>query len=178
MITESWPWRRELKRVAEKITRVTHFRHLRQDTLHNLEKDILIGFFSVRKLIDAKSKIEKRVAEMELCLERCSAVRPMGSYQRFDFYEYFDLKSPYLVNKDLSYVSNQMVHSLLFNFGYLKGNGGLGVFFVSDKDRLKFCNFIAVESIAKVFTDVAVSNASSFSISEIDGGGKAMLAQE
>ena len=39
---------------------------------------------------------------MEISIERCNALRPMGSYERFEFYEYFDLENPYSVQKNVS----------------------------------------------------------------------------
>lgn len=178
MIYESWPWRRELERTAKRIGKVQAFKYLRNDTLAILERDIFVGFFSVRKLIDAKSKIERRVSTMEVQIERCNATQPMGAYERYEFFDFFDLEKPHKVTKDINYLANQMVHSLLMSFGCLRESDELGVFFVSDKDRLKFCNYISLDAIARIFVDVANSHARSLVMVDLEGGGRSFLASE
>ena len=178
MIYESWPWRRGLTRTSNRINQVLEFKNIRSDTFDLLERDIFIAFFSIRKLTEAGAKIERRVSEMEISIERCNALRPMGSYERFEFYEYFDLENPYSVQKNVSYLANQMMHSLLFSFGCMREDNKLGIFFVSDKDRLKFCNYIDLKAVSKIFDEVAASHARNFTIAELDGGGRSMIATE
>ncbi|WP_103256823.1 hypothetical protein [Tabrizicola aquatica] len=178
MIYESWPWRRELTRTANRITQVLNFKYIRSDTFDLLERDIFIGFFSVRKLIEAGAKIEKRVAEMQIPVERCKALRPMGSYERFEFYDYFDLDRPYLVQTSVSYLANQMMHSLLFSFGSIRDDASLGIFFVSDKDRLKFCNFVDLATVSTIFSEVASSHAKHITLSSLSGGGRSLIATQ
>ena len=71
-----------------------------------------------------------------------------------------------------------MVHSLLFSFGYIREAGRLGIFFVSDKDRLKFCNYIDLDAVAKIFNEAATSHAQSFVVNNLDGGGRSLVAKD
>jgi hypothetical protein len=102
----------------------------------------------------------------------------MGSYERYEFHDYYNLDQPYSVHKSVSYLTNQMVHSLLFSFGCIREEGRLGIFFVSDKDRLKFCNYIDLDMVAKIFNEVAASHVQNFVISNLDGGGRSLVARD
>lgn len=176
MIYESWPWRRELERTANKIRKVQTYKRLREDTFAILERDIFVGFFSVRKLIDTGSKIDLEVSSMKLHIESFNATKPMGSYERFDFDDCYDLNNPYKVTKDISYLSNQFIHSLLMSFGTLREDGSLGVYFVSDKDRLKFCHYISLDAIARIFEKVANSHAHNLTLVKLEGGGRSFVS--
>ena len=178
MITESWPWRRSLGKTAARIRQVTEMRSYRSDTLDLLERELMVGFFSIRKLIDTRSKIPKSISEQIVRLGRAPCVKPIGAYERFEFYEHYDLCNTYSVKKNLGYVSNQIIHSLVFSFGFSESGRLEDIFFVSDKDRLKFCNFIALNDVASLFELVALSESSKSILRPAEDGGRELISSD
>ncbi|TNF11679.1 MAG: hypothetical protein EP320_14115 [Rhodobacteraceae bacterium] len=172
MILESYPWRRLLAKTAKRIRKVKAHRRVRNDTLDVLEMEIMIGFFSIRKLIEARTKLPKEVTELEVCISRSPSLKPLGNYQRYDYFEHFNLITALPARVKLTYLANQIVHSLVFAFTFTEMGKVEGIHFVSEKDQRKFCNYISLESVADLFDEVAGAFATSFAITESSEGSR------
>ena len=178
MITESWVWRRDLVRYSERISSVIEFKYWRSDTLNLLERDIFLGFFSIRKLIESGSKVSREVPSMKVRGLRYASLRPMGDWQRWEFYKHYDMKRPRRCDFTVGYLCNQMIHSLLLSISYDEQSKIQGLYFVSDLDKNKFCNEISLTSVSKLFMDVAKSEATRFRILTGPDGVKSLIAQD
>ena len=57
MISESWYWKKPLLDMAKRLRKMRSVRKLTQRQLVQIERDIFIGFYSVRKLIETRTKL-------------------------------------------------------------------------------------------------------------------------
>lgn len=57
MIWESWHWKQPLLKMADRLAQFKASNELSDEELAQVERDIFIGFYSVRKLLEAPAKI-------------------------------------------------------------------------------------------------------------------------
>ena len=72
-----------------------------------------------------------------------------------DLHDCYQMDYPHKCEKEISYISNQIIHSYIFEFGTSEDRRLTGLFFASDKDRHKFCNWIHIFEICKIFRSVS-----------------------
>jgi hypothetical protein len=68
MIWESWYWKKPLLDMAKRLRSLKAAGYLTEKQMVQIERDIFIGFYSIRKLIEAKTKItdKTRLSEVKL----------------------------------------------------------------------------------------------------------------
>ncbi|NKX47456.1 hypothetical protein [Sulfitobacter pontiacus] len=176
MIYESGIWRKGLISASSQIHRFMKLRRYREDSIAITEREIMIGFFAVRKLIDSKLKLSPNFAKKLIPVERFQSVEAMGSFERFEFYDHYDLDNSIPDEVTTLYLSNQFIHSLLFNFSWDEHDRPLGVHFTSDYDRTKHCFHISLQQIALVFEEAAASKAVSYRLQDDPKGGRNIVA--
>ena len=169
MITESWPWRRSLRAKVLRISRAQSYTRLRRDTITLLEHDILVAFFEVRKLIDARTKIPKSIADKNIPALVYPSIRAFGNWQRFDIHDHFDLSKPSSQTLTLQKLTNQFIHSLVFSFAFDESKRLRGVYVVSDFDRGNKCHLVTLDVVKETLLLVENSEAKSFQIGLTDG---------
>jgi hypothetical protein len=79
MIWESTYWKEELFRQAEKLKKCQHQRRWSERSLARLEKIVMIGFYSIRKLVEAKL-LSDAIRQMRLPVVK---YRPTGKHVTF-----------------------------------------------------------------------------------------------
>lgn len=158
MIWESRYWKYPLLEAAEVIEAAIAGPLPDEDELGCLEYLIMTGFFSIRKLIEAQTKVSEATEHLFVELTRYAiygtedqrARRP-NLMNRHQVDQLYDFAKSHVVNKGISYVSNQFVHSYIFNFEIDENSKLHGVLLASDKDKDKFCNLVTLADIAEVF---------------------------
>ncbi|AZD05460.1 hypothetical protein C4K26_0019 [Pseudomonas chlororaphis] len=70
MIWESWYWKRPLLEMAERLERPKASNDLSEEQIAQVERDIFIGLYSVRKLFEAPAKITDKTYGLTLALQR------------------------------------------------------------------------------------------------------------
>jgi len=87
MIREGWHWKKPLLKMAERLHSLKRIGNLSEKRLTQLERDIFIGFYSVRKLIESHTKItdatKKQIAQhrrlfYKICF-KCGGRNPISS---------------------------------------------------------------------------------------------------
>jgi len=76
MIWESWYWKQPLLEVAERLESFRASNDLSEDQIAQVERGIFIGFYSVRKLFEASTKITDRTRGLSLFLQKHSNLNP------------------------------------------------------------------------------------------------------
>ncbi len=114
MINEQQYWKRDVARVADDLQKSEAQRYWRKASYAKLEKLLMLGFYSTRKLIesgwvDRRLKHEAVRATAFPCRNRRMY---HGSYQHVD--ERYDLTRPSARTPPLEFVCNQIVHSFIF----------------------------------------------------------------
>lgn len=163
MITESYYWKKPLLNGAKVIRKYMNAENISEAQFARVEREILIGFYSIRKLLEATGKVSAETRAMKVTLKRYEK-RPdqpiVDFYNRSEFGELYDLDKPAPKSSDLLYVVNQMVHSFIFT---LSGDDdGHGAFFTSDRGKETRLNFVSTDEIVRVFESVGNDYPSEF----------------
>ena len=163
MITESYYWKKPLLTGAKAIRKYMDAENISDAQFARIEREIFIGFYSIRKLLEATGKVSAETRDMKVSLKRYEkrADQPIVDwYNRSEFWELYDLDKPALEPRDLLYVAHRMVHSFIF---ILSGDDdGNGAFFTSDRDKETRLNFVSTEEIVRVFETVGNDYPNSF----------------
>lgn len=166
MIYESSPWKDDLKRTAK------YLRELSCNKLGGserrlvaIEKKIMLGFYSIRKLIEAR-KLTKRVELHHVNLNKYK-YKVGGGCQidllsRHDMLRFYDLDTPVSETMLLKWVCDKFVHSYVFE--YVVDSEGIfsAILFNSDKTRHEWLYEISVENVVYVFEEIALDGCSLF----------------
>ncbi len=163
MITESYYWKKALLAGAKVIRKRMDAEDISEAQFARIERKIFIGFYAIRKLLEATGKVSAETRVMKIALKRYEkrADQPIVDwYNRSEFWELYDLDNAALELRDLLYVAHRMVHSFIF---ILSGDDyGHGAFFTSDRDKDTRLNFISTDEIIRVFEVVGQDYPSGF----------------
>jgi len=163
MITESYYWKKPLLTGAKVIRKHMDSEDVSEAQFAQIEREIFIGFYAIRKLLEATGKVSVETRVMKVALKRYKkrAGQPIVDwYNRSEFWELYDLDKPAQELRDLLYVAHRMVHSYIF---ILCGDDdGHGAFFTSDRDKDTRLHFIGTDEIVRVFEVVGQDYPSSF----------------
>lgn len=163
MITESYYWKKPLLTGAKVIRKYMDAEDVSEAQFARIEREIFIGFYSIRKLLEATGKVSAETRNMKVALklyEKRADQPAVDWYNRSEFWELYDLDNPTLELRDLLYVAHRMVHSFIF---ILSGDDdGNGAFFTSDRDKETRLNFVSTDEIVRVFETVGSDYPSGF----------------
>ena len=163
MITESYYWKKPLLAGAKIIQKHMDAEAVSEAQFTRIEREIFIGFYSIRKLLEATGKVSANTRDMKVVLKQYKkrADQPVVDwYNRSKFWNLYDLENDTRESCDLLYVAHRMVHSFIF---ILSGNDeGHGAFFTSDRDKERHLNFLSTDEIVRVFEMVGKDYPSSF----------------
>lgn len=163
MITESYYWKKPLLTGAKFIRKYMDAENITDAQFARIEREIFVGFYSIRKLLEATTKVSAKTRDMKVALKQYQkrSDQPIVDwYNRNEFWELYDLEQPAQEFRDLLYVAHRMVHSFIFT---LSGDDdGHGVFFTSDRDKESRLNFLSTDEIIRVFEIVGTDYPSGF----------------
>lgn len=152
MIWESQHWKDPLLKSAEYLRRVRLSESTSKRKLVRIEKELLLGFYAVRKLLDT-FKVSDSTKEMKVDLVVHPAIRCVDYLNWHHLDKNYDLTSRKSETKDIRFLCNQFVHSYVFMTSEVEGR--LDGFFVnSDRDRHSKCYFVNLNDVLKIFRTV------------------------
>lgn len=152
MIWESSFWKEPLLKSAVYLDKVRLNERTSERTLVRIEKEVLVGFYAIRKLVEA-FKITDKTKTLSFNLSWYPARR------RVDLMNWHRVEKNYFMEqrqseeRDLLFLSNQFIHSYLFLAS--EDRGRLSGFFVaSDRERHKKCYFVERQQVVQAFRSV------------------------
>ncbi|WP_288392139.1 hypothetical protein [uncultured Herbaspirillum sp.] len=152
MISESRHWKKPLLETAKRLTALKTSRNVSEQQLVRFEKDIFMGFYSVRKLFETQTKITDAVRQTTLELSWYPNVGTEVTWRNnHKLDELYDFNKPGREKRDVWFVCGRLIHSFVFVpvFGEL---GGIeAVFFTSDTDKDKRLYGIHIDKIIDLF---------------------------
>ncbi|WP_412462021.1 hypothetical protein ACK2SD_10060 [Pseudomonas sp. SC11] len=154
MIWESWYWKHPLLEMADRLEHLKTPCALSDEELAQVERDIFIGFYSVRKLLEAPAKITDKTRHLSIPLRKHSNLKRVtwGNNYRLD--ELYDLSKAGQEGRDVKFLCGQIIHSFVFAPCMSEGGGLDGAFFSSDFDKDKFLYFISIDEVISLFRQV------------------------
>lgn len=157
MIYESRFWKEDLLKQAKSLLKKSTQRKWTENTYFRLEQTVMLGFYSVRKLVEAK-KISDVVVEQRVSLsmhKHKDEWDPTTLRNRRKIDRLYNLDEEEVVSRNLRFLCNKMVHSYVFEEFFDDESGLLtGIFFNSDKDRNKALYYIEIQKIIDIFEEV------------------------
>lgn len=161
MIWTSAFWKEELFRHAGRIRRRQTLKRWSDRSAAGLEKDLMIGFYSIRKLIEAHT-VSDEIRDRPLHL---FAYRWTGSVVTFmdwdEIDKKYDLDHLVHVTKPVSWVAGQMIHSFAFLPSFDQEGRLDAVLFNSDRTRRKHLYGLPVDEIISLFEEVGANDPAS-----------------
>lgn len=177
MIWESRYWKQPLLVASKRTASIIEVSDPNDDLLGELEHLLMTGFFSVRKLFEAGTKLSSSSMELKYKLNRFpiraekmehGPFPDKMNYHHLD--RFYDFDKPNLVEKDLGYVCNQFIHSFVFAFMFDDDAKVESVCVASDKDKNKFCNVFQISDALQIFKTVGNDYPSKLKMQRGKGG--------
>jgi len=154
MIDESCYWKTGLLKQADSLRSRRSQRRWPNASFARLEQTVMLGFYSIRKLIEA-SKLSNSTFEQEIRVTTypCTGktVTRMNTHKVDQLY---DFASPTTTVRDVLFLCHQIVHSFVFMPAFTE-NGELdSILFTSDRHRHHRLYSMTFEQIIQLFDQV------------------------
>lgn len=157
MISDSIPWKDDLLRIADRLEGRTTQRRWTERTSYLVERDAMIGAFSVRKLLDSH-KVSQRTAGQRFAVQQAEMTgQPADPWTAGHFFENYAIDSPVNGRIGLRDLTNQLIHSLVFFNSATedKPHRFDGIIVASDHSVGTRVFFVPVGSLVSAFRSVA-----------------------
>jgi hypothetical protein len=153
MIWESCYWKEPLLEIAGRLRSLKTGRHrLTEKRLVELERDIFIGFYSIRKILWPVPKVSDATRFLTVQLSwypnRKKPVTTLNSH-RVD--ELYDFEKIHRETRDLEFIVNRIIHSFVFMPDESEKGRLVGILFNSDHDKNKKLYSMTIDDVITVF---------------------------
>jgi hypothetical protein len=155
MIGESSYWKEPLLRTTKRLRRFkTATSELTERQLANIERDIFIGFFSVRKLFGASTKVTDATRLLKVQLLWYPNLSEVNWRNNHRIDELYDFNQKHYETRDVQFIAGRIIHSFIY-IPYGDEQGGIeGIFFTSDIDRNKKLYEMTIDDVITIFEQV------------------------
>ncbi|MCH1883220.1 hypothetical protein [Agrococcus sp. ARC_14] len=155
VLDESGPWRQSLWTMAAALERRISLRSWRPRTGYLVERDIVLGAFSIRKLIESE-KCSTLLPHERLSAEVHPLTGPsLNPLDRWTFWEYYSMERGQKRSLTVREFCNVVVHSFVLDFAPDSEHGPATLWVVSDRERDKHLYSIALRELVTLFRRVA-----------------------
>ena len=158
MILESSNWKEPLLDTAKRF-REYAFSKIDEEVYVKIEKDIFIGFYSIRKLIDTDTKVTDN---LKIIMHDLYWYKHMGDEVNWrnnhKLNKLYDLDVLHKDSRDLWFISSRIVHSFIFNLCINEKGNFDGILFTSDNDKNKKLYQMNINQIIEIFELVGNNN--------------------
>ena len=150
MIDESHYWKQPLISAATWMKRLRISSSGQGRSLVRLEREIFVGFYAIRKLLDTMKVTDATKAfTFELKCSPCVKRVDYMNCHRID--ELYDLHSDSVENRDLTFLCNQFIHSYVFSPVFDQDSRVAGFYVSSDRARQKKVYFVELAQVLTAF---------------------------
>ncbi|CCG95774.1 hypothetical protein DET61_1154 [Marinobacter nauticus] len=148
MIWESSDWKEPLLKSAKWLRSVKFSDRTQEKTFVRIEKELFIGFYSIRKLLETL-KVSDSTKKLKFEVEWYPNKEPVHDLNWHHLDRLYDLSSRHLETRDIGFLCNQFIHSYVF---VVAGDAEIdGVYIASDKIRNKKVYFVSLQNILRAF---------------------------
>jgi hypothetical protein len=151
VIYESYFWKRDLLRYAEVLRKKTTQRRWVEASGALVEKTVFIGFYAIRKLLEAK-KVSTSLHSRNI---RCRVCKPTGKpvtiLNRHRLDELFDLSSWKPSHIPVTSLANQVIHSYVFAMAHSESHRWESILVTSDREKVRRLYEISATELIKTF---------------------------
>jgi hypothetical protein len=152
MIWESSDWKEPLLLIANRLRKLKTSGELTEKQLARVERDIFIGFYSVRKLIETITKITDDTKAMKVDVEYYlyNQIKPVTLLNWHRIEEFYDFGEVHNESRDIKFICGRIIHSFIF-MPLTDENGLTGILFTSDIDKHKKLYSLNIDEVIKIF---------------------------
>jgi len=148
MICESHYWKEPLLTSARWLSGLRLSENTRESTYVKLEKELMLGFYSVRKLIET-IKISDSTKKIKFEVQWYKNTKRVNWLNHVFIDEKYDLTKSHSEQRDIEFICNLFVHSYVF---VVSGDGKLeGVYVSTDRQKNQKVYFVPLKVILKIF---------------------------
>ena len=158
VIWESSYRKEDLGRLADKLKARKVQKKFPARSLACLEKEIFIGCYIIRKLMDGK-KLSDTVASLKFPVRFHSSIgrNPTWLTWNQDLDRSYDFKNVHTEPMSLPYLCNQLIHSFIFVPLFGRHGTLRGIFFNSDLTKSRKLYYLSISTLEKIFRKVATN---------------------
>ncbi len=155
MIWESSYWKDDLIKSRKKLDQWARI-NLNEQSLIAIEKTLMLGFYSIRKLIEAK-KISTHIEAANIEVVEYPSVKNVTRMNWHKIQFLYDLEKPKQTGIKLINICNWFIHSYVFLIHQNEKGGLEGVYFNSDKNRNNKLFYISLKDIRLTFNYIGTN---------------------
>ena len=177
MISESCYWKMPLLETAERLRSLKAVRGLNEEQLTTVERDIFVGFYSVRKLFETITKVTDSMKCLRVQVSWYPNRKHVNWKNNHRIHELYDLAKESNEHRDIWFVSSRIIHSFIFT-PYVEEQGGLaGIMFTSDRDQDIKLYSMDIDGVIAIFERVGNDDPTTIKWSKnVDTGEETTLA--
>lgn len=153
MIWESWYWKKPLLEMAGRLREFKFTADLNGEQLAQIERDIFIGFYSVRKLIETITKVTDATKSMQVQVGWHPNQKHVNWRNNHKLDELYDLNTLNKETRDIVFVCGRIIHSFIFT-PVMDDSGLAAILFTSDTDKQKKLYSLEVDNVIQIFERV------------------------
>ena len=155
MIHESSYWKEPLLVAANFLEGLQLSYEESEDELARAEREILIGFYTIRKLLDT-FKVSEKTKRIKFDIKSFQPIRgkQVDYFNRWEVEDFFNLDRTLSETRDILYLCNQFVHSYVLVFEINRAGQIDGVFVSSDRAKTRRLYFIDRQKVVELFRRV------------------------
>jgi len=148
MIWESSHWKEPLLKSASWLRRVRFGENTQERTFVKIEKEIFIGFYSIRKLLETV-KVTDATKSKKYELEWFPNIEKPNHLNWHKIDRLYNLNQRNKENRDIGFICNLFIHSYVF---IISGEDKLdGVYVTSDNFKNKKVYFVSLDNILSIY---------------------------
>ncbi len=170
MIHESSYWKRDLLKVSDRLERRLVQTRWGQKNLYALEKEIFIGFYSVRKLIESRkvsSSMKSKTYEVMQFSYRGCPESILGDLAE----DAYDFSKANKRRVSIHQLCNQFIHSHYFVPFLPNGRNLTGFFFCSDRERRSCIYLITMFDVIDIYRAIGNNYPATLCAGRLPNGG-------
>jgi hypothetical protein len=159
LIHEPSYWKQPLLETAQRLLSFNSEIYLAENLLAQIERDIFIGFYSIRKLVESiKVPDEIKCKQYSFTYFPYFGDRKITCFNRNELNNFYNFHKQESEPHDLIFIANVLIHSFIFQIRQNDTEGFDGIFFSSDKLRHQKVFYLSIDEIVSIFNEVGNSD--------------------
>jgi len=153
LISESRYWKEPLLETAKVLRSEPLLENLDECDQVQIEKEVMIGFYSIRKLLDTV-KVSDSIKRMTITLTWFENKSQVDILERHDLDKLYDLSKGHEETRKLRFICDQFIHSYVFIQSADEKGRLNGFYFSSDKEKNNKLYFMDATNVITIFEKV------------------------
>lgn len=151
VISDSIPWREQLWKASLALEKRAGSRRWNARTAFLVERDLLVGMFAIRRLIESAKTSSNIPSERISCGLHPLTGQVPRIYDRWSYWEHYDITSKRQSQVEVRKLASLFIHSFVLGFYPASNDGPAMIWVVSDRDRHKFLYSMPFDRVVRLF---------------------------